>query len=89
MIYYNTKTEEYPRHDGDLELLGWKVGQPLPENWVEVEYCEPRQLESGETYSASELPELVDGVWKTAWNYRPLTKEELKQIADLKNSGVY
>jgi hypothetical protein len=34
--YLNIVTKEYPRHDGDLELLGWEVGQPLPSDWVEV-----------------------------------------------------
>ena len=74
-IYLNTQTKEYPRHNGDLELLGWKVGQALPENWVEVEYQEPPMVDE-DTWCGETLPTLVDGVWKVTWITRPLTTSE-------------
>jgi hypothetical protein len=85
MIFYNIESNEYPRHQGDLELLGWKVGDPLPENWVEVEYVAPKELDVLEICSPAPLPVLIDGVWKTAWNYRFLTEEEIAIVEEQQN----
>jgi len=76
MIYLNTETNEYPRHDGDLELLGWSVGEPLPENWVVVEYTEPPEIDEETTYWEVP-PTLVNGVWKITYATRALTEKEL------------
>lgn len=65
-IYLNTVTKEYPRFIGDLYLLGYKSGQPLPENWVEVQ--ETLAPTFGENESVRQLePKLIDGVWKQQW----------------------
>lgn len=80
MIYLNTQTQEYPRHDGDLELLGWVVGQPLPENWVEVVYTEAPTVAEGQT-PVQLFPVEVDGVWTITWLVRDLTDEEKINIA--------
>lgn len=85
MIFYNTETKEYPRHIGDLELLGWQVGEPLPENWVEVEPTDPPITSNNQIYFPSPLPELIDGGYKVAWNTRFLTEEELQAIEEQKN----
>lgn len=81
--YLNTDTKEYPRHQGDLELLGWSVGEPLPENWVEVqEVAAPETLE-GEI--AIELaPKLVDETWIQQWKVHTFTEEELAIIENQK-----
>ena len=75
MIYLNTQTQEYPRHDGDLELLGWVVGQPLLENWAEVTYTNPPIVNEEQT-AVQLSPIEVDGVWTITWAVRDLTDEE-------------
>ena len=80
-IYLNIETQEYPRHDGDLELLGWKLGEPLPENWVEVEYVEPPIYQDGETLERLS-PAFIDGKWQMSWKVRLLTPDEILAIAE-------
>jgi hypothetical protein len=75
-LYLNTETNEYPRHDGDLELLGWTLADPLPEKWVVVEYTNPPIVDVNTTYQ-QEFPTLADGVWRVSWATRPLTEYEL------------
>jgi len=76
--YFNTVTKEYPRHEGDLELLGWVKGTSLPENWVQVTYIEP----DIEMYTVAEetLPVLVDGQWVTNWVTKTLSDEEITKL---------
>lgn len=82
MPYLNTVTGEYPRHDGDLEMLGWAVGQPLPEGWVECEVLPFPEI--GEDETAEPLPPVFDGTkWVQGWTARSLTEFEL-QIRTLK-----
>jgi hypothetical protein len=89
-IYLNVNTKEYPRHDGDLELLGWQIGQPLPEGWVEVVGDFPT-LEAGEDCSEIE-PKEINGVWTRQWSIVQITEEELKERVALfkaqQNSGA-
>jgi len=80
-IYLNTKTKEYPRHPGDLELLGWLQGNPLPSNWVEVVGTDAPSFEDGETVYEVE-PLEIDGVWTRQWAVRALTQEEVEQNAN-------
>jgi hypothetical protein len=75
-IYLNTKTQEYPRYDGDLENLGWSLGQPLPENWVEVAYTDPPTVDTNTTYEI-QFPQLINGIWTITWITRPLTANEI------------
>ena len=75
-LYLNINTKEYPRYNGDLELLGWSEGNPLPEGWVQVTETELPTVESNETFSEAE-PQEVNGVWTRTWNIRKLTEEEL------------
>jgi hypothetical protein len=74
-IYLNTVTGEYPRHDGDLELLGWNPGEPLPENWVNVIETEEPLPGTNEVVEFQPAV-LLDGVWYTDWLVRPMTEEE-------------
>jgi len=78
MKFFNTVTNEYPRYQGDLELLGWQLGQPLPENWVEVVYTDmPEITENKKVYEI--LPQNIDGIWTQSWQVDDLTAEEIEQ----------
>jgi hypothetical protein len=77
-IYLNTKTGEFPRHNGDLELLGWQFGSSLPENWVEVVYDPIPTLANGETFE-DQPPTLIDGKWRVLRNVRAITVEEIAE----------
>lgn len=79
MLFYNTKTKEYPRYVADLEELGWSVGQLLPENWVEVEDNAPILDIPNQTFTEL-LPELVDGKYVRKYQVRDLTPEELAEL---------
>jgi hypothetical protein len=83
MLYLNTETNEYPRYVGDLELLGWKLGEELPLNWVEVIQDPTPHITENETYYL-EFPQLIDGIWKAVWTIRNLTPEEI----ELKNTPI-
>ena len=77
MPYLNTLTNEYPRYQGDLELLGWEEGQPLPENWVVV--AEMPTPTTTYTQCFFELPpKEVNGVYIQQFDVRDLTPEELE-----------
>lgn len=80
-IYLNTETNEYPRHAGDLELLGWNLGDPLPENWVTVLLVDPPIITETQTYTQN-FPEKIDGIWKITYTVREMTQEEI----DAKNN---
>lgn len=76
MAFLNTTSGEYPRHIGDLELLGWKQGEPLPEGWIEYETDPFPIVETG--YKAVALePVCEDGKWVQHWTVEPLTEEEV------------
>jgi hypothetical protein len=81
-IFLNVNTSEYPRFVGDLELLGWQNGEPLPEGWVEVIQDPIPEIENTQTYIEN-LPQLIDGVWKITWTVRDLTEEEVNYIPPL------
>lgn len=79
MLFYNTETKEYPRYSADLEELGWISGQPLPENWVEVEDNSPILDETNQTFTEL-FPELVDGKYIRKYQVRDLSPEELAEL---------
>ena len=79
-MYLNTHTNEYPRFAGDLELLGWEQGTPLPENWVEVERTDVPEHSAIEV--AYENPPIkVGDVWEQSWSVRAFSDKELLEIA--------
>lgn len=78
-MYLNIKTKEYPRFQGDLELLGWEVGQPLPSDWVAVSPADwPTKVPNGKKV-IEEFPILISGVWTQIFKIIDLTTEELEQ----------
>lgn len=77
-IYYNTATGEYPRHIGDLQLLGWSKGTPLPENWVRIRPTEPPTVGNNEVAYEAPLQQ-VDGEWIRQWAVREMTAEEIER----------
>lgn len=76
MFYYNTVTKEYPRHIGDLKLLGWKEGQQLPENWVIVQDVTMPELNANQIAEMTE-PALIDGSWTVSFEIRDMTELEI------------
>ena len=76
--YFNIETNEYPRHIGDLQLLGWSVGLPLPSGWVEVEDTVPPSISSTQVCYET-LPVNISGTWKRNWEVREATEEELQK----------
>lgn len=75
--YLNTETGEYPRHDGDIQLLNpnWVNGEPLPEPWVEVEETPAPEVSFYETYDEV-APVYEKTKWIRAWNIRAMTDYE-------------
>lgn len=82
MFYFNTITKEYPRHMGDLQLLGWQENTELPEGWVEVTETQTPLITPGQTYDMIE-PKLVDNIWITQFIVRDRTEEEIQKQKDL------
>lgn len=79
MRFYNIITNEYPRYQGDLELLGWSLGDPLPENWVVVfDSNIPEVPENKKVYEG--LPQKIDGVWVQFWQIGDLDIEASNSI---------
>jgi len=78
-LFYNTITNEYPRFIGDLELLGYRTGDPLPEGWASVQQSEyPRDI--GENKKVVELaPVLIDSTWQQRFEILDMTDEEIEQ----------
>lgn len=74
-LFFNKETKEYPRYTGDLELLGWKEGQALPDNWVEVigDIPDPQK----DRYYVEKTPLEIDGIWKRQFDVVFLTEEEI------------
>lgn len=78
-MYLNTETNEFPRFQGDLELLGWVAGTPLPHGWVEVEQAEyPTDIPTDFKVVANE-PEQVNGKWIMNFSVIPMTEEEIER----------
>jgi hypothetical protein len=78
MIFYNVETKEYPRYQGDLELLGWKVGEELPTNWVKVLDERPLVNEPFEYLEEATLPEYRDGKYFRKYQVICLTQEQIQ-----------
>jgi hypothetical protein len=79
MAYLNTETGEYPRFDGDLELLGWVKEEPLPENWVSVEEIAMPEFNSFSEVAVEDAPiQNESGNWEQKWVVRNMNSEEVK-----------
>ena len=82
--YIKLSTFEYPRHEGDIrlehpEILESQTGAtfPCPATYAVVEYTEPPSCNLQTQIVYQIQPQIVAGVWKTAWTIRNLTQEEL------------
>lgn len=80
MPYLNTATGEYPRFDGDLELLGWQQGTPLPASWVSVEIDPYPEIFDGQTAETTDPQQDAAGTWRVTWTVRNLTEDELLEM---------
>jgi len=79
MIYINP-AGEYPRHIGDIQLEypDFKVGDKLPDGWIEViETGRPTPVENKIIYEG--YPEEINGVMTQNWVIRDMTPEEIEK----------
>lgn len=78
--YIKISTKEYPRYYGDIQLEypDWNLGDPLPEDWAEVE---PTPLpELGPTQIVEDtFAEKINGKWKQGWIVKTFSQEEFDQ----------
>jgi hypothetical protein len=79
MLYINPQGE-YPRHYGDimLDAPGWKLGDDLPEGWVQVAETE-RPAPGADQVVVEAAPKEVKGVMTQQWLVRDMTAEELER----------
>lgn len=77
MLFYNIETKEFPRYIGDLEILGWKKGEPLPQNWVEVVPDEETTFDQSTQIIDMGTVINENGVWKQKKAVRDMTNEEI------------
>jgi hypothetical protein len=79
MAYVSPKNE-YPRHAGDIMLdsPGWKIGDSLPDGWIEVAQA-PRPEPGANEVVYEEFPIKIDGVMTQNWAVRALTGAEIER----------
>lgn len=77
MLLINSQGE-YPRFIGDLqtEYPKWKMGNPLPEGWHEVQPITELPTKGEFDSYDEEFPELVDGKYVQKVIVRSMTDEE-------------
>lgn len=80
MAYLKISTNEYPLYSGDLELLGWKLGEPLPEDFAEVIETPYPNVENG--FVAEEISPVLNenNEWVQTWIIREQTEQEKSLI---------
>lgn len=79
--YLNTETGEYPRHIGDLHLLGYKDGEDLPEGWVVVTPTQMPEVEDNQI-AKEKAPQSIDGQWFQSWEIVTFTPEEIAEMQE-------
>jgi hypothetical protein len=79
MLLINPKGE-YPRHIGDLQLAhkSWKIGDSLPNGWVEVIESPFPDVDQGKIVY-EEFPIELDGVMTQNWQVREMTAQEIER----------
>lgn len=82
-IFYNTETKEFPRHFGDLALLGWEDGMDLPENWVEVAIDPQPELLINQK-AIIQMPKLIKGTWVASWKIEQRSQNEIDEMGAYK-----
>lgn len=83
-MYFNTKTKEYPRFQGDLESLGWTAGTTLPSDWVEVIATSYPDNVANDFKVVELEPIEQNGVWVQNFDIVPMTAEEI----ELRNAPI-
>lgn len=78
---YISPDNEYPRYLGDIQLAhpNWKLGDELPEGWVEVAEAPFPTAPEGQIVE-EEFPTVIDGVMTQNWVVREMTAEEEERI---------
>ncbi len=87
--YLNLNTMEYPRHIGDIMLDGWNQQDPIPSNWVEIEYVNPPVINNDQKLIVGQ-PVQNNGIWTHVWEIVPKTEEDYeyeRKIAE-KNAKI-
>jgi hypothetical protein len=79
--YLNTETNEYPRHIGDLYLLGHKDGEEIPAPWVTVTPTDRPEVPEYH-YPKETFPVLIDGTWLQQWEIIEMTPEEIEAMKE-------
>lgn len=75
-IFYNIETGEYPRHEGDLKIVGWVENTTLPENWVAVENTEMPKVDSTKKVIEGMPEQYEPGKYKQKWIIEDLSYDE-------------
>ena len=78
-MLYISPTGQYPRFYGDIQLENpdWKLGDPLPTGWIEVEEISERpEIQFDETIEELE-PVKVGNKYQQNFVVRKLTEKEL------------
>tara|TARA_R110000772_G_scaffold83970_1_gene177562 strand:+ start:365 stop:691 length:327 start_codon:yes stop_codon:yes gene_type:complete len=79
-MIYISPNNEYPRHYGDIQLenKGWKLGDDLPDGWVQV--AEAKLPTVGvDQVAYEEFPVEINKVLSQNWQVRNFTADELEQ----------
>lgn len=71
---------EYPRHYGDIQLEHpqWKLGDELPEGWVQVQEVQRPEPQADKVIYEG-FPVEIDGVMTQNWQIRDMTAEEIER----------
>lgn len=78
-MIYISPNNEYPRHYGDIMIAvpGWKLGDDLPEGWVQVAEAPVPEYGPDEV-PVEGFPVEVNGVMTQSWSVREMTEEEIE-----------
>lgn len=80
--YIKLSTNEYPRHIGDIEI------DPMGmEDYAIVEQTPAPEFDKKTQICQQGTPQIVDGVWKSVWDLRDLTEEELQKREQLRKTA--
>jgi hypothetical protein len=79
-MIYISPDNEYPRHYGDIQLANptWKLGDDLPEGWVQVAES-PRPEPGVDEVTVEGFPIEVEGLMTQNWVLRDMTAEEIER----------
>jgi hypothetical protein len=83
--YIKLSTLEYPRHEGDIRREHPEIREdqtwpdfPCPDTYALVEQTPVPEV-TRDQWLSQLPPVLVDGTWRTVWEVRDMTAEEIAQ----------